>query len=192
MNPWYERAHHRESDQLPLGPLGIEAALRGFGDPTTPEARAFTEARSLSTGPFTRMGARVKGDVIAFPFAAGVKFRRMDTGKRWMTGRFKEHPLNIYYGTQPYARVLVSESETDTAALLTLYPNWDVALMPLGACCWSPLWTAQLASYSAVAAALDNDKAGDVGAALIAAALPQAVRHAPPEGVKDWSAWLAR
>lgn len=191
-NAWYDRAASADSIQQPLGPMGLAAELSGYSTPeSSTAAKEFMAARGLDTGPLVRMGARVRGPAIAYPFVAGVKYRRMDTGRRWMRGRFRDHPLNVYYGTEPYQQVFVAESETDTAALLAAYPTCDVALMPLGAATWAPIWTAQLAIYPAVYIALDNDDAGELGAELIAAALPQAVRHAATGEVKDWSAWIA-
>jgi hypothetical protein len=191
-SPWYERAS-RESNQRPLNPVARETALRDFTRElhTNPELSDFAAARGLDTGPFYLMGAWVRGPVIAYPFAGGIKFRDTQTNKRWMRGRFREHPLNIYYGSEPYARVLVAESETDTAALIRLYPEVDVALMPLGARVWTDIWTAQLANYEQVLIALDNDQAGEAGAVNIGAAVPQAARFAAPGEVKDWSEWVA-
>jgi hypothetical protein len=201
-NADYDRLR-RESDQPPLGPTGIETALQGFSRELhlSAELKAFAAARGMDTGPFYRMGARFRGPDLAFTQPAGVKFRRMTkvwdptrreyVTRRWMRGQFKRHPMNIYYGNEPYRRVLVVESETDCAALLVLYRDYDVALMPLGAKNWFPIWSAQLDCYPKIYIALDNDPSGEYGAGLIKKALPRAARHAPPDGAKDWSAWYA-
>lgn len=198
---WYDRPYS-ESHPTPLGPLTFDS----WRDATVPvdqsdEARRFAAERGLTTGPFVRMGCRVgawqaplrlspadAGQVLWYPSTAGLKCRRMDNGAKRSMGAFRDHPLNVFYGSDPYARVLVAESETDAAALLTLYPEADVAVAPLGARTWAPIWTAQLALYPAVYVAYDADEAGEEGAAKVCAALPQAVRHAPPDG-KDWAAW---
>lgn len=83
-------------------------------------------------------------------------------------------------------RVIVAESETDAARLTILYPQCDVAVLPAGARFVTQRMADQLASYAQVLLALDNDTAGEAGAAKLQVALPHAQRFAPPEGCKDW------
>jgi hypothetical protein len=199
-NDEYERLA-RESAQRPLNPPQIEQALAGFVPVLAAEDNeclaGFCAAKGIGLGALTIMGARANGVEIAYPYAAGVKFRRMDgsayasTGTdRRMWGRFRNHPLPIFYGREPYARAVLSESETDAAALIDAYPDADVAVMPLGASVWSDVWTAQFAGvYVIVHVATDADAAGEQAWENIwrTARVPGAVRHAPPKGFKDWA-----
>jgi hypothetical protein len=192
----YEDAVRHDSKQRPLSRIGIELALAEF-EPVKlevdgSEVDRFCERKGVTRGSLSAMGTQVKGDILAFPYAAGVKFRDMTNGKRWSRGRFQNHPLAIHLGLggEPYyANVIVAEGETDAAALLAEYREADVAVMPLGALTWTPLWTAQLGVYRVVNVATDNDVPGE-GAfeRLRETGLPVA-RHAAPDGHKDWSAW---
>ena len=189
----------RESAQHPLNPDQIARQLRGF-EPAldrrrSPALDAFCRAKGLSIHALQTMGARVKDAVIAFPSAAGIKFRRMDNGQRWSRGRFRDHPLNIFYApAEPYTSLILAEGETDAAALIEAYRTTaDVAVMPLGAAVWSEIWTAQLAPYPVIYVATDADEHGEQAWQELrdTTDLPLA-RHRPPAPHKDWCDRLAK
>lgn len=84
--------------------------------------------------------------------------------------------------------VIVAEGETDAARLSEVYPEADIAVMPAGALYFPQSYADQLTGYDQVLVALDNDDAGNRGAAKIAEHVPTAQRFAPPEGYNDWCA----
>ena len=65
-------------------------------------------------------------------------------------------------------------------------PRVDVFILPAGAKNVPSGLEAQLSGYETVYLALDNDEAGNAGAAAIAELVPNARRLPPPVGFKDW------
>ncbi len=201
-NPWYSSAR-KESTQRPLNPAQIDRELKGF----TPVLEAvgnqyltrFCKAKGISVSALTKMGAKVRGTVIAFPSVAGISYRDMASGRRWMRGRFKDHPINIVYGREPYVRALVSEGQSDTCALLDAYSDADVVCLPLGAPGdgvgpeeWlSPIWIEQLRLYPKIYIATDSDAPGERAWQYFRDSGLPCVRHAPPTGFTDWCEALA-
>jgi hypothetical protein len=149
---------------------------------------AFCAAKDISRKALLRLGARLSDYcVIAYPFPGGLKFRNLETGQRWAStdAEFKRLKL-VRSGAKRADTVIVTESETDACRLIELYPEVDVAILPAGARRFTPAFGGQLEPYGRVLAALDNDEAGNAGAAKIAEAVAHAQRFAPPEGHKDW------
>jgi hypothetical protein len=149
---------------------------------------SFVERKNITIESLIRLGARLSDTgILAYVFPGGIKYRDMVTDSRWnYTGSDFKH-MKIVPATQGQSPIaLVSESETDAARLTILFPAFDVAVLPAGAKRWTPGFAEQLAPYDRVLVALDNDEAGDQGAAKIIEALPHAERFRPPEGCKDW------
>jgi 5S rRNA maturation endonuclease (ribonuclease M5) len=157
-----------------------------------PALDAFCEAKNVSVGALVRQGARLaEPQVLAFPYGGkGVKFRDIVTGRRWAWAGSEFPQLKIVARAQQADsnRVIVVESETDGARLSDAYPTADVAVMPAGAMCFTQEYANQLSEYEQVLMALDNDKAGEDGAAKISEFVGHAQRFAPPEG-NDWAAY---
>lgn len=148
---------------------------------------AFCEAKNITIASLMRLGARLSDPlVLAFPYQAGIKYRNVETGQRWAYHGSEFVRLKLIPSGSNTDTVIVAESETDAARLTLLYPRCDIAVLPAGAKRFTPAFAEQLMPYRRVLVGLDNDEAGDVGAAKIAEQVPHAVRFAPPEGTKDW------
>lgn len=149
----------------------------------------FVASKNIDIAALVRLGARLaQPTVLAFAFPGGLKYRAIETGARWNYAGSKFHALKIVRGGAGEAdTVIVSESETDAARLTILYPACDVAVLPAGARRFTREFAEQLDGYARVLLALDNDEAGEAGAAKIAEHVGHAVRFAPPAGCKDWS-----
>jgi hypothetical protein len=149
---------------------------------------AFLESKRLDHAALVRVGARLAGPtVLAFGFPGGIKYRDMEDGRRWTSAGAEFTKLKIVRsGASRSDTVIVAEGETDGARLTMLF-DCDVAVLPAGAKRFHQSFADQLQPYERVLVGLDNDEAGDVGAAKIAELVPQAVRFAPP-GVNDWCA----
>lgn len=149
---------------------------------------AFCAAKHLTIPALVRVGARLAGPtVLAFAYPGGIKYRNVETGQRWSYVGSEFVALKIVRsGADAADTVLIAEGESDAARLSMLYPSCDVAVLPAGARRWTSNFTKQLDGYARVLVALDNDAAGDAGAAKIMEHVGQAQRFAPPEGCKDW------
>lgn len=148
---------------------------------------AFCDRKNIEIPELVKQGARLLDDtVIAYAYAGGpgIKYRNLDNGKRWDWPGSTFPQLKIVpHSDKPTERVIVSESETDAAWLSQAY-DIDVAILPSGAKAWLDKYAEQLSDYAQVLLGHDNDEAGAIGIAKAKAALPQAVRFAPPAA--DW------
>lgn len=148
---------------------------------------AFVTSKHIDIPSLIRVGAKLTesgGNVLAFAYDAGIKYRDLVSGRRWSYLGSSWPHLKIIPGQLPSATVIVAEGETDGARLSMLYPDVDVAVMPGGALYFPDAYAAQLRHYELVLAGLDDDEAGNRGAAKITEALANAMRFAPPAG--DW------
>ncbi|MGZ6854086.1 MAG: AAA family ATPase [Mycobacteriaceae bacterium] len=150
---------------------------------------AFCEAKHISIPSLVRLGAKLSAPtVLAFAFPGGVKYRDVENGNRWSAAGSEWTRLKIVRaGVEPSDTVIVAEGETDGARLTMLY-SVDVAVLPAGAKGIRQEYADQLSTYGRVLIGLDNDEAGQAGAAKLSKLIPHAQRFAAPEGVKDWCA----
>lgn len=93
----------------------------------------------------------------------GIKIRYRAGGKGAVPGSQFGHalydPLGSYHSIG--ADVVLTEGESDCWALGQQLPSWvDVMALPSGAGLWRDTWLDQLAPYTRVWTAFDNDKAG--------------------------------
>lgn len=150
---------------------------------------SFVAQKHITIAALRRLGTRIQGNTLAFAFPDALKFRDLDSGRRWAELGAQWRSLKIVpAGPTRAETVIIAEGETDAARLGLLFPSFDVAVLPGGARTWAPTFGAQLQPYDRILVALDNDAAGNAGAAIITEALGHAVRYAPPDGVKDWCA----
>jgi hypothetical protein len=154
---------------------------------------ALLDAKHITRSALARTGCRMAEDnCLIWAWPGGAKWRRLDTGRRWNSLSPQWHRAHIMepFDGRPGDVLLVAEGETDAARLSVLYQFAAVAVLPLGADYLPRELPAQAAEYSAVYACYDADEAGDHGAAKLLAAVPQAVRHRPPESEEgdDWCA----
>lgn len=149
---------------------------------------AFTAAKRIDIGSLVRVGARLSAPtVLAFALPGGVKFRDMESGKRWTAAGSEFRRLKVIYaGPGRAEHLILAEGETDAARLTLLYPTADVAVMPAGAKRFTAIFAEQVREYTRVLIGTDPDEAGEEGAAKITALLPRAERFAPPAA--DWCA----
>lgn len=165
----------------------------GFGRLPEPGENAaldsFVERKGISHASLVRLGARLTDTtVLAFAFPGGIKFRDLVTDRRWSYYASEWRQLKIVRaGLEPTPTVILAEGESDAAWLSDHY-EVDVAVLPAGA---DPrphtaAYAEQLSSYELVLLGQDDDRAGDEGAALLQALLPQAMRFKPP--ANDWCA----
>ncbi len=147
---------------------------------------AFVASKRIDIPSLIRVGARLSApSVLAFAFPDAIKYRDIESGQRWSSSGAEFKRLKIVRaGAEHSDTVLVAEGETDSARLTMLYPAADVAVLPAGARRFTKSFAEQLLPYARVLVSLDNDDAGNAGAAKILEAVPQAVRFAPPG--KDW------
>lgn len=153
-----------------------------------PALDSFVERKRITIDALVRLGTRLASDsVLAFPFPGGIKYRDMVTGRRWNYFGSEFERLKIVRSQSGEAdSVLVAEGETDGARLTILYPDCDVALLPAGARRFTAKYAEQLDSYARVLVGLDNDQAGEDGAAKIMELVAHAERFAPPAECNDW------
>jgi hypothetical protein len=150
---------------------------------------AFLASKHINVGALARVGTRLSAPgVLAFAYTGGLKYREMESGRRWTSAEASFEKLKIIRaGGEPRDTVLIAEGETDGARLSMLY-DADVAVLPAGARRFTQTYADQLEAYASVLMALDNDEAGEEGCAKITAFIPRAVRFAPPAPAKDWCA----
>lgn len=153
---------------------------------------AFCARKNIDIPALVRLGTRLAGPtVLAFAYVGGLKYRDMETDKRWNYPGSDFLALNILRsGATKASAVIVAEGETDSSRLSMLYPDCDVAALPAGAKRWISNFGAQLDRYERVLVATDVDEAGDEGWAKIKTSLPHAERFARPDGVEDWAAFV--
>ena len=145
------------------------------------------ERKHIDVPALVRLGAKLTepgGTVLAFAWDGGIKYRDMVTGRRWTYLGSDFSRLKLIRAAEPTMKVVVAEGETDAARLTMLYPEADVAVMGGGARYVTDAMIEELANYSAVFVALDNDSAGNDGAAKILERIINGVRWLPPAG--DW------
>lgn len=148
---------------------------------------AFIERKGLTLAGLLRVGAKLSApSVLAFAYSGGIKYRDMTTGKRWSYFGSEWHAMKIIRAAVESDRVIVAEGETDAARLTDLFPQCDIAVLPAGAKYFPPQYSDQILGYTQVLVGLDNDTAGNDGAALIMERIGHAQRFAPPEGYGDW------
>lgn len=154
-----------------------------------PYLDAFVAKKHLTIAALLRVGARLsEPTVLAFAGPGYLKYRDVVTDKRWNEDKVAPVrftvPRVVRAGPEPADVVILAEGETDAARLTLAYPTCDVAIMAAGAEFFPPSYTEALTGYRLVLVGHDTDAAGERGAAKALAALPQAVRFAPP--ANDW------
>lgn len=173
---WAEFAKYTQVD-----PAAVPVPLAGFLDErglTVEDLVAFDTRWTVVDGTVT----------LVYLFPDAIKFRKLAPPPNNRFSETKFGPVKWRYCRMTRRDnpegVIVAEGETDAMQLARAYPTWDVACLPNGAKNIPDSIITQLRSYSTVLAALDNDPAGNDGAAIILAALPQSERMLPPK--KDW------
>lgn len=149
---------------------------------------AFCAAKRIDIPALARLGTRLSGPTtLAFSVPGGIKFRDMETGKRWTYAGSEWTGMRIIRtGGERSATVIVSEGETDGARLSMLYAV-DVAVLPGGAKRFTEAFAAQLREYQQVLVGTDSDQAGEAGLAKIQSFLPAATHFpAPANPDNDW------
>ena len=82
---------------------------------------AFVEAKRITIASLVRLGARMAdGDVLAFAYDSGIKYRDIVTGKRWNWTGSTFKALKLVRGEGSSERIIVAEGETDAARLTIL------------------------------------------------------------------------
>lgn len=149
---------------------------------------AFCASKHIDIPSLVRIGAKLADPlVLAFALPGGIKFRNIETGRRWNALGSEFTTLKVVRAArEPSSKVIIAEGETDAARLSLLY-DCDVAVLPAGARRFTASFADQLRSYEQVLIGLDNDAAGEAGAALIQEFLPHSQRFAPPD-CNDWCA----
>lgn len=152
-----------------------------------PVLDAFLERKNLSLQSVLRLGAKLAdGDVIAFGYDRGIKYRSMLDGKMWSyLGSEWPHMKIVRAGEKPTEQIIVCEGETDGARLATEY-DCDVGIMPGGARNFPESMGQQLDGYKQVLLGLDKDEAGEAGCEKIRQYHKHTVRF-PAPGAGDWS-----
>jgi hypothetical protein len=157
---------------------------------------AFAARKGITHRSLIRLGARLSDyNVLAVPFSGGVKYRDLISGRRWSTPGATFAKLKIVRsGADTPGTILVAEGESDACWLSDRYPEVDIAVLPAGALNFTEAMAAQLEPYAQVLTALDNDPAGNEGAAKIATHIARAQRFAPPPEATeaDWCSLPAR
>ncbi len=145
---------------------------------------SFCERKNVSIRGLMRCSAKLADDtVLAFAIPRGLKFRDIVTDRRWSYAGSDWTKLRIVPQGEPRDTVIVVEGETDGAWCTENY-DADVAILPAGAEYFPDTYADQLAPYKIVLVGLDNDEAGERGAAAILEAMPNSMRFAPPGN--DW------
>lgn len=148
---------------------------------------AFCASKHIDIPALLRTRARLaQPNVLAFAYKGGIKYRNMESGERWTyVGSAFAALTIIRHSASPSDTVILVEGETDGARLSMVYPC-DVAMLPAGAKRFTRDFADQLKGYEKILIGLDNDEAGEEGAAKIQEYLPQAFRFLPPDGCNDW------
>lgn len=147
----------------------------------------FIERKGITLTGLLRTGAKLAApSVLAFAYQGGIKFRDMSTGRRWSYVGSEWHAMKIIRAAQPSDVVIIAEGETDGAKLTECFPECDVAVLPAGAKYFPPAYAAQVSEYTRVLVGLDNDTAGEQGAALIHEHVLHAEEFRPPAPYGDW------
>lgn len=120
----------------------------------------------------------------------GVKYRHVDTGKRYAEpGSVWAEPIIV--GDRYSMDWFVVEGETDTARIYDLVGSHAAILcMPAGALTVKDEWMNLIPGGATVYVALDADEPGDMGSLKVERALYQTtIRVRPPDPYKDWCEW---
>lgn len=149
---------------------------------------AFVASKRIDIPALVRVGARLSDyRVLVFGGPTWLKYRDMETGRRWTATGSQFDSFKIVPGRQRMGdTVIVAEGETDSARLTLLYPEADVAILPGGARRFTAAMAEQLNAYARVYASYDRDEAGDAGWAKLAEHVGHAQRFNAPGDVKDW------
>lgn len=150
---------------------------------------SFLDRKGLSRADLARIGTRIVSHAgkssLVWLFPDGFKYRHLFDGKRasepgvtWKRHKIVRPPRDV-------KGVVVAEGETDGAQLAKLLPDYAIAIMPAGALNVTDEMRTELRDFEEVYLALDNDIAGNEGAAKYGLGR----RLAPPEGYKDWCEW---
>lgn len=149
---------------------------------------AWTERKGITTSALTRMGARISGFEVVYPFPDGNKFFNLVSRARRNTKDAEFKQMKRVRGTASTGeKAFVVESETDCASLSDACPEWDVYIQPVGARGVKAAFKHQLDGCTQVLLGHDADDAGHDGALKFLELIPGAQRFAPPEGYKDWN-----
>ena len=152
----------------------------------------FLTERALLREDLVAFGARwavLKGKyTLVYAFPDGLKYRTLsDPPKRWspdgiswQRGKLLDTGALVTEGT------IIAEGETDAMQLARAYPTWAVLCLPSGAKHIPVTLFEEINLAKPVLAALDNDEAGDDGAAKILEHVLHAKRMRPP--ANDWCA----
>jgi hypothetical protein len=126
---------------------------------------AFCARKRIDVGSLARLGTRLATPTtLAFAFPGGIKYRDMETGRRWTYNGSEFTKLKVIRSsTEHSGTVILAEGETDGARLSMLYPQVDVAVLPAGAKRFTEGFAAQLHDYTVILVATDRDAAGDAG-----------------------------
>lgn len=148
---------------------------------------SFCAQKNIDIRALLRMGTKLaEGDVLAFAYDKGIKFRNMSEGRMWSyVGSEWPHMKIVRASETPTEQVIVCEGETDGARLSMGY-DCDVAIMPGGARNFPETMAEQLQEYSQVLMGLDKDAAGEDGCTKIAASHKNTVRF-PAPAAGDWA-----
>lgn len=147
---------------------------------------AFVESKWLTIEDLIRVGTRIKGDGVTLVhlYPRAIKWRNIITGQRGTSlGGDLMSEMKIVRPSIEASNIIIVEGETDAAMVSRLYPECHVAVLS-GAEHFQPNFVSQLKDYDGIFIGLDNDDAGERGAAKIQELVPHAVR-VHPEG-DDW------
>jgi len=155
--------------------------------PDSPDVQlaGFLRAKGHGLAELLRLGARYREGVLCYSYGTGLKYRDIETGRRWSYVGSSFPLLKVLPGNSQ-DRVIVCEGESDAGRLLVLYPGCSIAVMGAGAKHFTEAMAEQLAGYDQVLIGLDNDEAGADGTRKILKLVPQAQEFHPPEGCGDW------
>lgn len=94
------------------------------------------------------------------PTVHGIKVRRPDGSKSSVPG--SSYAIGLYRPRPRTGstRCVITEGESDCWSLMDIDSDVDLCALPGGAGLWRPQWLDDLAGYSVIATAFDNDRAG--------------------------------
>ena len=155
------------------------------------------DSKGLEPEDLMTIGARLANymgrESIVYFFPDGFKYRTLEDGSRASEKGVRWVRAKIVPSVAKHAKgVFVVEGETDGAQAHRLFTDYDVAMLPAGAKHLTDTIKAQLTKYDTVLVGLDNDAAGDEGAAKIMEAIPGSRRCRPPEDCNDWCEWAVK
>lgn len=157
-----------------------------------PRLQRFLDSKGLQREDLMRVGAKwgnVGGHAaLVYMFHSWRKYRVLATGARSSDPGASWPRMKIVRSTQPSSPdgLIIAEGETDGALLTRIAPQYDIGILPAGAKHFTPDMAEQCAPYKRVLVALDNDAAGNEGAAAILAVVQHSERLLPPGDANDW------